>query len=222
MKRYLRYIILAVLLVCVVSLASCRDDETVDGTNTDSTQTEQPSENQETVKHKLHDYFVLENESEAISFSNITQYEGNIIAHDEKHGLLALETKDLNTENYVEKTVEVYDLAKGEVIYTRSTSYALGEEEPKLDIVFDYPVMKVIDSSYVGYYLAKQGGEMLGSVPVEKENAQKVSFDNGLKAIRLADKVYWIDRDLEIIRSVDQIAASGYIGEVTENSFPLP
>ncbi|MBR2354021.1 MAG: hypothetical protein IKA76_05930, partial [Clostridia bacterium] len=136
MKRKLRYIIpaaiililgVAVILFFVLSNGKDKGKEE-DQNPTDSTVTEQPSVSDETVDHEFHEYFVMENEGQNLSFSSVSQYEGveaSVIDKDEVHYLLALMTRDLDLYNQVIDTVDVYDLISGEVILSKSVTYDL-------------------------------------------------------------------------------------------------
>ncbi len=222
MKRYLRYIIPAALVVILgvaVALFLILPGGENDTNPPDSTQTEQPSGTPEPVKHKLHDYFVMENKVKSISFSAITQYEGEVVDKDLDNELLALMTEDLDTKNRVTKTVNVYDLVSGEVIFTDSVTYDLGSpNRVDLSVDIDYPILRVVETTRqemgeptmnISYYFAKKDSSVICSAS-EEDGYEKTQFGNGLCAIRMADKIYWIDRDMEILRSVSQIAANGY------------
>lgn len=227
MKRYLRYIIPAALLiilgVAVTLFLILPGDGGGDTNPSDSEAPEQPSGTEETVRHKLHDYFVLENEAEGVSFSSVTQYEGTLEEIDTDNNLIALLTEDLDTKNQVTKTVNVYDLLSGEVILTDSVTYGLGSVESKeLSVMIDYPIIRVKKTSHhedadstveISYYFAKKDSSVICSTTVDDEYdpyEDRTDFRNGLSAISMAGKVYWIDRDMEILRNADLIAANGY------------
>ncbi len=230
MKRYLKYIILAatvVLIAAAVVLFVIFSKRDGDEAPLESEETEDPSEVIEDEDPYFDDFFVLEKEVKNLSFSNISQYEGQIEAVDADHHLLAIKTRELDTLNCVIDTVRVYDTMTGDVILTEDVSYPLGAEEwTELSVKIDYPVLKVIldekqgtrvVETSVSYYLAKKDGELLATS--SEENDQRSDFGNGLSAFRVGDRVVWIDRDLEIVRSVSEIAANGYDTNVFQSEY---
>ena len=224
MKKSKLLILLAALLCLALTLASCssikgwfdKDEET-------ETQTEELQEQQEIQKHELHDYFVLENE-DINSFTTVSQFEGEVVDYDEENHLLALRTKDLNAKNEVEDTVKVYNYMTGEVIAEYSVSnlvYASNDLiNAKLDVEIDYPIIRVVKTSYgedslarydVSYYFAKKNSELI--CQTNKTNYERFDFYNGLVAFDMGDDMMWINRNMEIVRTVDSIAANGYTEE---------
>ncbi|MBR2354538.1 MAG: hypothetical protein IKA76_08570, partial [Clostridia bacterium] len=137
----------------------------------------------------------------------------------EVHYLLALMTRDLDLYNQVIDTVDVYDLISGEVILSKSVTYDLDADYwIELDVEIDYPILKVSTvthsvnnpspSKEVSYYFAKKGSEMICSSV--DDTYRRTDYGNGLSAIRMDGDIYWINRDMEIIQTVDKIVASEY------------
>lgn len=229
MKRYLKYIIpaVAVLLVAVAVVLFVfffKKDKGEEPSKPDETE---PPEVLVEELPDFDDYFLLKNDAKSLMFSNISQYEGEVVALDSLNYLLAIKTQDLNTRNQVTDTVRVYDAISGEVIFTESVSYDLDSAEwTDLSLEIDYPILKVVmkendatgvSDVSVSYYLAKKDGELLAMSSAESE--ERTDFGNGLSAFRLGDRAVWINRDLEIVRSVSDIAVDGYDTNVFQSEY---
>ena len=220
MKRYLKYIIPAAVAVLIVAAAvlfvifSGKDDAKEPEETEPVTSPDVPAEE----TSPFYDYFLMEKGVKSLSFDNVSQYEGEIVDMDLTVGLLAVKSRDLDNFNQVVDKISVYDLKSGEVIFSDSVTYALDAKKwTELSLQLDYPVIKSVKRNLedttvtdvkVAYYLAKKGGEKI--TETDRESHQRTDFGNGLSAFRLGERVVWIDRDLSIIRSVNDIAANGY------------
>ena len=223
MKKSKLLILLAALLCLALTLASCSSIKGWFDKEETETQAEGTQEQQEPQKHELHDYFVLEAE-EINSFTTVSQFEGEVVDYDEENHLLALRTKDLNAKNEVEDTVKVYNYMTGDVIAKYSVSnlvYASNDLiNERLDVEIDYPIIRVVKTSYgedslarydVSYYFANQNSELI--CQTNKTNYERFDFYNGLVAFDMGDDMMWINRNMEIVRTVDSVAANGYTEE---------
>ena len=105
MKQGKLLILLVLILSLSVFLFACGNNE-------------EPAENgaaeEQEVKHELHDYLVLKEENEGYTFSEVSQYEGEVVDYDYEHNLLAIKTQDLDEKNQVTDTVAIYDILTGE------------------------------------------------------------------------------------------------------------
>ena len=175
---------------------------------------------QNAIAHEIRDYFVLEGELETANYSQISRINGEIVDKDTEHNLLAVKTKDLDVKNRVKETIKVYDLNTGDVINVQSVTndlYADAKKKTELSVDIDYPIIRVVRKSVdeddkltydVSYYLAKNDSKSIHS---SDNNAYEMKrFENGLVACKMGDEVLWIDKDMEIVRTVDAVVANGY------------
>ncbi len=177
----------------------------------------------EKVEHEIRDYFVIDNGIDKISFANISKLDGKIVEVDEENNLISVEIKDLDNHNNVIQTIKVYDITTGECIRSDSVTYPLyatGKDVIDFKVEIDYPIIRVSKTSYsedgddlkpqyeVNYYFAKKDGENVHST--KKTDYSKTYFSNGLVAFEMGEKVFWINRNMEVVRTVNAIAANGY------------
>ncbi len=159
---------------------------------------------QENPDHEMHSYFDLSVKEAELPFSEISRIEGEIQDVDYSHNLAVIKKQDLDNQNNVITTYEVYDLLTGEVIRSETVSNPLyGEENGRVDlsVEIDYPVIRVerrtctvvdegedLDNDYddkkeyandVVYYTACKDGELLNTT---SETLRKESqwYGNGL------------------------------------------
>lgn len=226
---------LLLLLVAVLCLsmvfASCDNSATGDTSepvNETTAAENTPAVEQEEVEHEIRDYFVLDNGIDPVSFAEISKLNGEILEIDEENNLLSLLIKDLDNHNNVIETVKVYDLISGECIREDSITYPLyatGINAIELDVDIDYPIIRVSKTSYyedgseikpyydISYYFAKKDGMLItqlqNSVP-SITNYSRTDFYNGLVAFEMGYNIYWINKNMEVVRTVDAVAANGY------------
>lgn len=183
--------------------------------------TQKETGKQEVSQDPIHQYFDLIDEEDKIAYAKVERMDGELLEYDREHHLVSILTKELDTENKVIETVKVYDLKTGEVINEQSVSnllYAPEVERVELDVDIEYPVIRVSKQSWdkdaersvydVSYYLAKKDAEVLRQT--NKGNYSVKYFDNDLVAVDMGDDVLWIDRNMEIVRTVDSVVANGY------------
>ncbi len=193
-------------------------------TDTAPEKTQKETDRQEVSQDPIHQYFDLIDEEDKIAYTKVERMDGELLEYDREHHLASLLTKELDTENKVIETVKVYDLKTGEVINEQSVSnllYAPEVERVELEVDLDYPIIRVSKESWdkdaarsvydVSYYLAKKDAEVLRQT--NKGNYSLKRFDNDLVAVDMGDDVLWIDRNMEIVRTVESIAANGYFVE---------
>ena len=210
---------LLILLILILSLSvfafACGSKEDA----ADDSVAEQPE-----VKHELHDYLVLKEEGKACDFSEISQYEGEVVDYDREHSLLALKTQDLDELNQVTDTVTVYDISTGEKLQEHSVTYPYkATQESKIDLTveIDYPIVRVSKTSWseieedeykaeydVRYYFAKKNSEVVRHT--YNDEYERYDYGNGLVAFKMGDEVVWIDRYMKELRTVKSVVANGY------------
>ena len=175
------------------------------------------------VKHELHNYLVLDNEHKGYKFSEVSRYEGEIIASDSSEHLIALKTKDLDTKNYVIEKVEIYNVLTGEKLQEHSATYPLyaaDNEKVNFEVEISYPVIRVTkesqNQSKIGesvystqYFLAKKDSPAIRTSD-KGGPISRVDYGNGLVSFDMGDDIVWIDRYMNELRSVKSIALNGY------------
>ncbi len=214
--------------------ATATETETESATEapTDTAEDTEINDEQENANHEMHSYFDLKDEAEADPLATISRIDGEIIDIDYEHNLAAVKTEDIDTLNNVVTKVQVYDLLTGEVIREDSVSTPYGNEPIEkaalMDVEIIYPVIRIEKTTYaekgegeepemqkeVSYYLARKDGELVHKTEDGSfdEYYDVYEYGNGLVCIRMGDKYTWIDKGLNIIRSVDAIVANyGYM-----------
>ena len=181
---------------------------------------------QDTEKHEIHNYFDLVSEEDDVLLSQVSRLEGELVGADSAHNLVILRDKNLDSMNQIIDTWTVYDLAADKAIFTDKVIYpymAEPFEKTGLTVSLNYPVIQTVrttcyeteegvyDYSYdVSYYLAnaEEYKEAIHTTDTRDFDIHK--YDNGLVCVELGDKMFWIDKNLEIVRSADAIFANGY------------
>lgn len=223
MKKGKLIFLLAAILSLTVFLVACGDKEN-DLPDDSSADTSQGAEDQgeQEIKHEIRDYFILDNGIEATSYAEISKLEGTVCDADDDHNLVALRTKDLNNKNEVVETVTVYDVMTGEKLLEHSVANLLDEtryyEITYLDVEVDYPIIRVSERSYsedsenavyeYSYYLAKKGSSVLKETTLHTYDI--ASYGNNLYQVTLGDEMFWIDSDMEVVRTANAIVSAGY------------
>ncbi len=213
---------------------------TENGTASDVVSTEAPAEEtiaevkdeQESATHELLNYFELPKAEEADVLASIKRLDGELSDWDSELNLAVVEIQDLDHLNNVVRTISVYDLISDEVIHTESVSYPYKGKQSEiveLKVTLEEYVIRVLrttysfvndgvdpddesddvyEAQYEATYYPIMGGEAIYSTN-DNTFAKKV-HDNGLASILMGDKLFWIDKDFNIIRSVDSIVAGNY------------
>lgn len=174
--------------------------------------------------HEIRDYFVFEDWqiTDDDIYSTVSRIDGEVIDYDWDNNLLAVKTLDLDNFNNVVETIKVYDLTTMEVINEQTVTNEYNadvKDTVRLSVELAYPVIRVERASYsegsingtvydVSYYFAKKDGGLIAHT--NKENFDISYFDNGLVAVDMGDTTFWIDAGMNIVRTVDSIAANGY------------
>ena len=242
MKQGKLLILLAALLCLTMLFAACADagvpddSETTLDTSSESTSdsegceetTEEEETLPETVKHEVHDWFVLLDEDGSENLSDISRIEGEVVSHDLDHNLVVIRDRDLDSYNNVVTKLSVYNVLTNETLVEAEAESPLHclveEDEVTLDIIINYPVIRVLKTYYVDdkpvfdadFYLAKAGeGNRIHSIEQADAELIPTSFImeelyNGLVKATLGDRVMWIDGGMNVIRTIPAITDNGY------------
>ena len=198
------------------------DSETVSSAETQEEETEQA------VEHEIRDYLVL-GTTETDSLGTVERLDASLVSFDKVNGLATLKTQDLDAYNNVIDTYKVYNVNTGEVILEKSVSNLYQgklEDSKTLTVTVKYPTICVSEGYYsvensemrynVTLYVAKKDSSYISYysslTASESANYSVRKYDNGLVAVTLNADVQWIDRDMNVIRSVKAIAQNGYYG----------
>ncbi|MGM9643906.1 MAG: hypothetical protein ACI3X1_02350 [Eubacteriales bacterium] len=236
MKKGSLCLLFALILCLSVLLISC-DQNTGAAETSDTAGTSAGSESEgileaETeppmVAHEMHDYLIYIDENAPVG-STAIQLEGECVDYDADHNLAVMKEEDVDVYNNLVVKYKVYDLVSGDVIFEKehSSPYYYNQipeygtrSTMSVDIV--YPVIRVkitntaqysdgTKTTYdVSYYAAKKGGELIHNTT---DNSLQMEINKGdnLYALTLGDEVFWLDKNIDIIRSADKIATSdGY------------
>lgn len=182
------------------------------------------SDEQQYADHEMHSYFDLLDNEENDPIALSTRIDGSIVAMDKNHNLAVVVKSTVDALEIEETVVKVYDLASGEVIREDSVKSPYGnkpvEDVVTIEVTLHYPVIRVEKTTYapegegenpkphkeISYYVAEKDGELIHTT--DSDAVEKYSYDNGLVCIRMGDKFVWIDRDMNVIRSVDTIVTN--------------
>lgn len=190
------------------------------------------SDEQKYADHEMHSYFDLSVKEEATPVLLDSKIDGEQRAVDTKNSLMVVVKKTVDALDIEETVVKVYDLLTGEVIREDSVKspYGLSASDGvvTIDVTLHYPVIRVEKTTYtkadvgedvkpqkeISYYVAEKDGELIYTTA--DDSIAKFTYDNGLVCVLMGDKYVWIDRDMNVIRSVDAILTNyNYIVEPT-------
>jgi len=234
-NRKLLFLLVAILSLAVV-LSACEQTDSdkkpdpVDTTAQQTTQGTEQTQGTETetqeaaLDHEFYDYFELAVGGDGGITGEVVQYEGQIQSTDMAHDLVVIKTQDLDSHNMLTETYAVYNVLTGKKLLETSVSNMLYEHYGKnetLDVAIDYPVIcvsrvkyvendrGVVDAQYeYTYYLTSNPTEPLHTTT--DTSYERVECGNGLVMLTLGDEVFWIDRNMHIVRTVDAIITNGY------------
>ena len=247
MKQGKLLILLAALLCLTMLFVACADagvpddsettldassdnaETTVEGESGESEETTEEEETlPETVKHAVHDWFVLMDKDGPENLTDISRIEGEVISRDLDHNLVVIRDRDLDSYNNVITKLSVYNVLTNETLIEAEAASPLycqvEEDEVKLDVIINYPVIRVMKSYYVDdkpvfdadFYLAKADGDnCIHSIKEADAALISTIFElddlyNGLVKATLGDQIMWIDGNMNIVRSVPSITENGY------------
>ena len=185
------------------------------------------------------DCFVFD---EQASFTKAVELEGKIIGQNQEYNLIALENIELSDAGQTIRTVEVYDAAKGDcVIFKDSvTTYPSDITKDRTYDLSNYPLIGVtryIDSGeddngvvqfkgLTDYYLIDLDAKIDLSVgakaiasSVEEYDVATVTEINNIYLAEIDGKIYWIDSELNVMRTVVLDASNSYVSGNYENYF---
>ena len=214
MKKRKLLFLLAMVTCLSVPLSACKDNDTVD--------------NKEAAKHKMFNYF-----SSAIDeaeYSSVYKIDGEVIAADREHNLVAVKTSRIDTNNYVSESIQVYDISQGEgngAICSTSCGNNYNSDpngRSTISVNFDYyPLVQMVSNSpsldsegnwennyYYTYYLAKPNSyneQLSYSSDISTPQVQKYG---NMYACKIGEDIIWVNKDLERLRKIPAVVANTY------------
>ncbi|MBQ7363149.1 MAG: hypothetical protein IJW48_01725 [Clostridia bacterium] len=168
------------------------------------------------------------------SFTEPVEVEGEIIDVNEEYNLVAFETRSLGTDGYSRRTVKVIDVSdENRVVFTREQSFSADstgkEDEINLD---DYPVIKVTSHSFQGYddgypeykdyysyYLIQKNGEARSLKNSTDKDELYVEQINNVWLVEDGETLYWVNKNLAVMREMPLAVAETYRGSNYESYF---
>ena len=203
------------------------DTETAGPENAE-TETAEPETEPPRIEHDMHDWFILDEEEESKKFTHLSRMEGEVYDMDYDHNLVVIRDRDLDSYNNVITKMTVYNMMTGKVLASAEATsplYAPTEDAVTLDVEIQYPVIRVLKTYYnadeklvydADYYLAKAGEEnhIFGVEAVDAELIPTTfnleMLHNGLVSATLGNRVVWIDKNLNVVRTESAVAV-GYV-----------
>ena len=191
-----KILLLALVVMLVLSLVACK-----------------PAQEQQ---ENAPDCFLFEDEKYP---NDILQLEGDIVAKNREYNLVAF----ANDEPYgggsssMRRVIEIYDLVTREVVAVyNSTLYADGREAVKVDLNY-YPIVKFTEQKSDGddgfedvysFYLLTGDKDTFRQLANGEDNADLNSNVVGnMFLCRINEDFYWINKDLEVVRTETYLAA---------------
>lgn len=233
MKKGSLCLLLTLILCLSVIFISC--DKNTDPEETSETSSvSEASETQATVEaeteppmvaHEMHDFLSYVDEDAPV-YTTAEQLEGECVDYDADHNLAVMREKDIDVYNNLVVKYKVYDLVSGDVIFEQEhSSPYYNNQIPEygtrstMSVDIEYPVIKVTvtnttqyysetETTYsISYYAAKKGGEKIHETT---DNSLQVKIDMGdnLYALTLGDEVFWLDKNIDVIRTAEKIVTN--------------
>lgn len=223
MKKRKLLCLLAAALAFTVPFSACKDGDD------DAVQV---------AEHELWKYFVMEEETK--TYSDVYKIDGVVETYDTDHNLIVMRTEDLNNENVVTTNYTVYDLSNGESgkeIFTKSVSNLYNEQYANsVNISLHYPMIEVSETYYTynadtvdpddkiaekkySYYLIKDEGAeyFTGDIKTWSSPLMMQMVEN-LYVCEIDEKVYWINQDAEVLRTLNKIPVDSYYFNLSFNA----
>ena len=233
MKKGSLCLLLTLILCFSVIFISCEKNTDPDETSETSAVSE-ASETQATVEaeteppmvaHEMHDYLLYVDEDDPV-YSTAKQLEGECVDYDADHNLAVMKEEDIDVYNNLVVKYKVYDLVSGDAIFEKEhSSPYYGNQIPEygtkstMSVDIEYPVIRVkitnttqyssvTETTYsISYFAAKKDGELIHQTT---DNSLQVKIDMGdnLYALTLGDEVFWLDKNIDVIRTADKIVTN--------------
>jgi len=210
--------LLVLVLVLALGLASCGDAK----------------------KSTAPDCFVFDEQG---SFDDSVELKGEIIEINSEHNLIALENVELDNSGLTKRTVEIFDASEGDrVLFRDSVTTSPGQvfKDRTYDLS-NYPLIGVTRysengtddggapkfESYTDYYLidpekvldtAESVTAVASSLDSENDDVS-VSEVNNLYLAALDGKVYWINENLKVMRTLLLDVSNTYEGFANLENF---
>lgn len=233
MKKGSLCLLLTLILCLSVIFISC--DKNTDPEETSETSSvSESSETQATVEaeteppvveHEMHDYLSYVDEDAPV-YTTAEQLEGEYVDYDDDHNLAVMKEEDVDVYNNLVVKYKVYDLVSGDVIFEKehSSPYYNNQipeygTQTTMSVDILYPVIRVTitntaqysdgtKTTYdISYYAAKKDGELIHQTT---DNSLQVKIDMGdnLYALTLGDEVFWLDKNINVIRTAEKIVTN--------------
>lgn len=233
MKKGSLCLLLTLILCLSVIFISC--DKNTDPEETSETSSvSESSETQATVEaeteppvveHEMHDYLSYVDEDAPV-YTTAEQLEGEYVDYDDDHNLAVMKEEDVDVYNNLVVKYKVYDLVSGDVIFEKehSSPYYNNQipeygTQTTMSVDILYPVIRVTitntaqysdgtKTTYdISYYAAKKDGELIHQTT---DNSLQVKIDMGdnLYALTLGDEVFWLDKNIDVIRTAEKIVTN--------------
>ncbi len=168
-------------------------------------------------------YFYWEDDRTA--YSQVVRYDGYIVSVDADHNLAVIYSEKNNSDGTITEKYQVMDLVKGNAIVTETMSKPVGGSDDILNVVIDYPVIKVVRSwtsndereFRYSYYLARENSSEVSENYYNNLLAQDSQYDDlnvdrigSLYKVEYADKEVWVNDELEVLREFSEAQTDGY------------
>ena len=216
-KRKLLFLLTAVFALSV-PLSACDNGES-------------SSSSTEKETHAMATHFVLEDTRAA--YSTVTRYQGTLESVNKAHGLAVLRKTEYTKDDLVKETVTVLDMASGNEMFSDSVSNPSEAEYPKtlsVDVERFYPLIEIQETTWVedeygytrettySYHLADRYCTELVKDVAEGDNLFVDNNGNvvGMNTLAsvyvydIADTVYWIGENMELLRTFNKLQVGGY------------
>ncbi len=194
-------------------------------------------EEEKTAGQILNEHFIWDDAK--ASYTKVETYEGTIQDVDSEHNLIAISSEKPDysgSEMSAKQTVQVIDMLSGKVIFETYVSNFFGAPEAEKDILtvtIDYPVIKVEErrysssnnaepySYYYTYQWAKRSNEHSSyyyddQIHINDSTANNLVVNKhySLYEVKVGNKVFWVNEDLDILREFN-VAQTGDYGTTT-------
>ena len=171
-------------------------------------------------------------------FTDITEFEGQHLAINRDAGLLALATNELDSYGSFKRITKVLDVTDGNrVVYemyeSQQADSVFGYSEIDLE---NYPIIRIgkhvssnseagIEKYNYSYYLIQKDEEaiLLDSKNYVDEDSDYLDVErvNNVYVAELNDSIYWINKDLEVMREFPAIVSDSYVSGNYEYYFDI-
>ena len=182
------------------------------------------------ASYEAEEYFVFEDEA---VYTTVKDFDGEPISYNADYNVIALATERRTSLGEISRRIAVYDLTTEKVVYEYSSNLVDGIGATASVNLDKYPVVTLsyqyrngtddydrplYETRYSYYLLDEHGGYQQIEWGLEYDNI-KVDEVGNMFVVRTEEKIWWVNKDLKVVRTAPAPVSDSYVGGNLEYYF---